>query len=168
MKTFKQFCESDYKGEHEAPDPESGSPLHNVNHNGTFPEDFYSHHGFEHYSDHGNSYDHETHRIVTSYHGHPNKPLRVYRAVPADTHKPKINKGDWVAIHRDYAKEHGESNLGGKGKYKIISSQVKARDLFTDGSVHEWGYHPQEFKGMQHEREEKAKAKALRTKLNNG
>ena len=52
-----------------------------------------------------------------------------------------INVGDWVALTRAYAKEHGESNLG--GKYKIISKNVKASDIFTEGYIQEWGYDPQ-------------------------
>ena len=54
-----------------------------------------------------------------------------------------INPGDWITINKKYAKEHGESALG--GKYKIISKKVKAKDIFTNGdSIHEWGYDPQE------------------------
>jgi len=58
-----------------------------------------------------------------------------------DKMKFEINAGDWVTINRDYAKEHGESNLG--GNYKIISKVVKAKDLYSDGdSIQEWGYNP--------------------------
>jgi len=54
--------------------------------------------------------------------------------------KLKINNGDWVAITRQYAKQHGESNLN--GKYKILSKLVKASELYTNGdSIQEWGYH---------------------------
>ena len=50
-----------------------------------------------------------------------------------------INNNDWVTINREYAKEHGESHLN--NKYKILSKQVKASELFTDGnSIHEFGY----------------------------
>jgi len=55
--------------------------------------------------------------------------------------KMKIEPGNWVTISRAYAKEHGESNLG--GKYRIISKTVHAGELFTDGdSLHEQGYDP--------------------------
>ena len=51
----------------------------------------------------------------------------------------KINSGDWVTIYRPYAKEHGLSSL--RGKYKILSMTVPAKNLFTDGnSIYEWGY----------------------------
>lgn len=51
-----------------------------------------------------------------------------------------INNGDWVTIHKDYAKEHGESHLN--GQYKIVSKTVPARNLYTDGNdIFEWGYY---------------------------
>lgn len=51
----------------------------------------------------------------------------------------RINNNDWVTINRAYAIEHGESNLN--NQYKILSKQVKASELFTDGnSIHEFGY----------------------------
>lgn len=50
-----------------------------------------------------------------------------------------INNGDWVTTSKQYAKEHGESALG--GNYKIISQSVPARKLFTNGdSWAEFGY----------------------------
>jgi len=50
-----------------------------------------------------------------------------------------INNGDWVTIVRNYAKEHGQSNLN--NNYKIISKTVRASQLYTDGnSLFEWGY----------------------------
>lgn len=53
----------------------------------------------------------------------------------------KINSGDWVTINKEYAIEHGKSNL--KNKYKIIQKTVFADQLYTDGnSIHEWGYDP--------------------------
>jgi hypothetical protein len=53
--------------------------------------------------------------------------------------KLKINPGDWVTLAKSYAQEHGRDNLG---KYKILSKTVTADTLFTDGDLHEWGYHP--------------------------
>ena len=51
----------------------------------------------------------------------------------------KINSGDWVTINKEYAIEHGKSNL--RNKYKIIQKTVLASQLYTDGnSIHEWGY----------------------------
>jgi len=53
-----------------------------------------------------------------------------------------INPGDWVTPSRAYAKMHGDSVL--RGKYKILSKTVKAKDVFTNGdSLNEWGYDPE-------------------------
>lgn len=54
----------------------------------------------------------------------------------------EINPGDWVTLTKEYAKDHGESAL--KGKYKILSKKVKAKDIWTNAdSIHEFGYHPE-------------------------
>jgi hypothetical protein len=57
--------------------------------------------------------------------------------------KLKINPGDWVAIDRQYAVDHGDAVLGGRGKYRVVSKTVPASTLYTDGnSIMEWGYNP--------------------------
>jgi hypothetical protein len=67
--------------------------------------------------------------------------LRNLADEPAEV-TSKINPGDWVTLTREYAKDHGESAL--KGKYKIISKKVKAKDIWTNAdSIHEFGYHPE-------------------------
>jgi hypothetical protein len=68
--------------------------------------------------------------------------LSQIKELESQKQKPlTINKGDWVTINREYAKEHGESLL--KGNYKILSKNVKAKDIYTDGdSIQEWGYDP--------------------------
>lgn len=58
-----------------------------------------------------------------------------------DDSKIKINAGDWVTLSRAYAVDHGEGHL--KGKYKILSKAVPAKELHTDGnSLAEWGWNP--------------------------
>jgi hypothetical protein len=53
----------------------------------------------------------------------------------------KIQSGDWVALTRQYAKDHGDAELN--GRYKILSKTVRAKDLYTNGdSIFEWGYYP--------------------------
>ena len=55
--------------------------------------------------------------------------------------KFKIDAGDWVTLSKDYAVLHGESTL--RGDYKILTKEVPARTLFTDGnSIFEFGYDP--------------------------
>lgn len=140
--------EEDYKGQHQAPDAEGGSPMHDVTKNGTYPKDFYDHVGFKYYSYQGGKHDSTVHYIVTSKKGHPNHLVTVYRAIPKHVKgkEAKINKGDWVTPHPAYAHEHGKAHLGGKGTYRVVKSVVHARDLHTDGnSIHEWGYDPQPY-----------------------
>jgi hypothetical protein len=62
-----------------------------------------------------------------------------------DLDKPEtkitINPNDWVTIDRNYAIEHKNSALGGKGK--ILTKTVLVKHLYTDGnSIFEWGYDP--------------------------
>lgn len=55
----------------------------------------------------------------------------------------EIHPGDWVTITRDYARQHGEYNLGGRGRYKILQKTVKASEIYNDAnSLQEWGYVP--------------------------
>lgn len=141
MLSFKEFLSETYKGEHEAPDKTSGSPMHDLR--GTYPDDFYSFDGARHYANEGQPYDGYVHTKISSARFRPEKHIRVYRAVPDNVKgKSIINKGDWVTLHKSYAHQHGKAELN--GKYRVTEKVVKARDLFTDGnSVHEWGYDPQ-------------------------
>lgn len=184
----------DYRGEHMAPDKESGAQLYDLT--VSFPEDVYGYDATRMYGS-GKSYDGLTMSIIHSYRNKPNSTIKIYRAVPhiktnaeliqqyekekayimkngkipsyvdsskyknysayyehildeierlqqiPDTGKQKItiNPGDWVAITKQYAVEHGRSNL--LNQYKILTKTVYARDLYTDGDIHEWGYDPQ-------------------------
>lgn len=142
MQSFRMFIES-YHGEHASPDPESGAPMHDLTANGIYPKDVYGPRGFD-YSNHGDSKDRTSHYDAIEKKDKPYVRVRIFRAVPKDRKIKTINAGDWVTHNRDYAVEHGRSNLG-VGKWKMLSKVVRARELFTDGnSIHEWGYHPQE------------------------
>jgi len=127
----------EYKGEHEAPDKDNGSPFSNVI--GTYPADFYSGVGLRYYAS-GDNESEEYFKVKDAY-KRPNLPIWIYRAIPKDL-KVEINKGDWVTTSKKYAVEHGKDNLN--NKYKILKKKVYARDLFTVGdSILEWGYDPQ-------------------------
>lgn len=185
----------DYRGQHMSPDPEGGSPLHDVT-TLAYPKDFYESDGARNYGA-GRHDDSSVHSLIRSLNGRPNASVKIYRAVPheksneelisqyeqhkahmmkrgtfppgVDSSKYKnyseyydhasneinrlkslpeqpavkhsINPGDWVAISKAYADEHGKDNLN--GKYKVVSKTVKAKELFTSGdSFHEWGWHP--------------------------
>ena len=66
------------------------------------------------------------------------KPLiRMYRAVDASVKEEKIRNGDWVTPSREYAVEHGKSNLD---KYKIIYQSVPVDQVWWDANdINEWG-----------------------------
>jgi len=184
-----------YRGQHTAPGPDFGAPLHDLTGGGQmYPSDVYAASASRIYGG-GMPYDRKAFDIAQSYRDKPNASVTIYRAVPkemanseklADLEKkmaaymkrgnlPKdsftdngskwydwayeernklrglpdepitelgINPGDWVTLTREYAKDHGESAL--KGKYKILSKKVKAKDIWTNAdSIHEFGYHPE-------------------------
>lgn len=125
---------------HRPPDIEGGSPLHDLTSNGSFPKDIYSDKATRLYGDYGMAGEKEAIRTIQQFKGKPDTEVTIYRAInPNET--SAIKGGDWVTISKDYAKQHGESNLE-KG-FKIISKKVKAGDILNDGnSVLEWGYRP--------------------------
>ena len=130
----------DYRGQHEAPDRESGSPMHNVV--GAYPDDVYSANALKYYGTEGQN-DALAISVLHGAKGNPAKEISVYRAVPLGS-GGKINPGDWVAITRSYARAHGLS-VHGKGGFVVLSIKVPAKHLFTDGnSLQEWGYDPSE------------------------
>lgn len=124
------------KMEHKAPYNDGYSkPLHDMT--DIYPDDIYTH-GVQYYGD-GVHYDRLAIDIMKRVRGNPDARIRVYRAVPKDLKETKLRDGDWITISKEYAKEHGENNLG--GKYKIIEQMVSAKHVFTDGnSIHEQGY----------------------------
>ncbi len=129
----------DYRGQHSSPGPEA-APLHDLTGGGTvYPDDVYSRNQAQYYGDRS-GHDAATFRLVNYMKGKPDAPVTIFRAVPKDA-PDVINPGDWVTINRGYALSHGEGPLS--GDYKVISKQVKASEIFTNGdSIHEWGYHP--------------------------
>lgn len=128
-----------YRDSHLAPDAESGvsgSQIAEV-----YPElnnrDFTKNYGD------GFKYDAKTVKIIREMQKNPDADVTIYRTVPKDIDVNSINFGDWIALTKDYADEHGKARFD--GQYKIIEQVVKASDLYTDGnSIHEWGYSPKD------------------------
>ena len=136
---------ADYMGGHEAPMAEDiNAPIWDLTGkytgNNLYPKDIYSSEASRLYSS-GMDYDNQAISILQSIKDKPNAKVTIYRAVPKDV-KGEINAGDWVTLTKEYAKDHGESNLG--NNYKIVKKEVFARDIFTDAnSIQEFGYDPQ-------------------------
>lgn len=127
-----------YRGQHQAPMADSGKPLFDLT--DVYPEDFYSSKAVQYYGT-GDPSDFKVINQLQYLRNKPNESVWMYRAVPKDA-PSEISKGDWVTIDRNYAKEHGESALG--GEYKIVKRKAYARDLYTNGdSPYEMGYDPQ-------------------------
>lgn len=132
-----------YRGSHTAPSREFGATLDDLTGGGQiYPADVYSKQGPRIYGT-GSPYDKKAFEIAFKAKGNPDAEVTIYRAVPSEVKSTDINRGDWVAITKEYAKDHGDSVL--RGDYKIITKKVKARDIYTNGdSIQEWGYDPAE------------------------
>jgi len=131
----------DYMGAHRAPSREFGASLDDLTGGGQiYPADVYSKQGPRIYGTRM-PYDKKAFDIAYKAKGNPDAEVTIYRAVPSEVTSTEINRGDWVAITKEYAKHHGDSVL--RGDYKIITKKVKARDIYTNGdSIQEWGYDP--------------------------
>lgn len=83
MHILSLLFEEDYKGEHTAPDKDSGDPLYNVTQS-AYPDDFYTLDigTVARYYGHGIPEDTETVQLIRSYYKKPNKSVKIYRAVP--------------------------------------------------------------------------------------
>jgi len=124
---------------HRPPMKGSGAPLHDLTGGGTvYPDDVYSPMAARYYGHGGgDAMDRQTVNLIQSLKDRPDAEVTMYRAAPKEA--TGINNGDWVTINKTYAKQHGESTMG--GDYKILSQKIPARKLFTNGdSIHEFGY----------------------------
>jgi len=129
-----------YKGMHEA--PTEGARMSYMD-DGMYPSDIYSEEGARLYGHGGTDVDRDRrmHGLLMSVRGKPEAVVTVYRSVPSDA-KGTISKGDWVSPELQYAEHHGARTLGDDG-YKIVSKEVKAGELVTEGnSLYEFGYSP--------------------------
>lgn len=128
----------DYVGQHQAPTRDGGAPAFNLA-GDIYPDDIYSSKAVQYYGTGSDTMDEETMRLLQSLRGSPDADVTIYRAVPRGV--DNLNAGDWVTVNKQYAKDHGESALG--GDFDVIEKNVKARDIFTNGdSIHEFGYDP--------------------------
>lgn len=133
--------DTDYRGYHQAPEPEEGASLDNLSN--LYPDNVYGPDGARIYGHGGREdgqMDEKAIQIMRDMRGKPDAEVTVYRAVPEGV-DAGINEGDWVTITEDYAKVHGDGPL--EGKYKIVKQKAKAKELFSEGnSIHEWAYWP--------------------------
>lgn len=129
-----------YKDAHTAPtrDRDSNTSIDDLLK--IYPDDIYRGNAARYYGDGDVAQDRVSIKILQRVKDNPNATVTIYRAIPKDI-EADINIGDWVTINKQYAREHGENRFD--GKYKILSKDVKAKDIITDGnSIHEQGYDP--------------------------
>lgn len=129
----------DYRLNHRAPrrDDEEGTTvaLSDILTGDVYPRDVLAHpdwYGGEHA---------ETIQQAKAAAGNPEAMVTVYRAVPPGV--TRINRGDWVTLSRDYAQGHSYGLVAGEGPESdgvIISAQVKASTIYSEGYLEEWGY----------------------------
>jgi 2'-5' RNA ligase len=147
-------ADESYKIQHTAPGVDD-SPLYDVTAQGSYPSDFYDPkapgrlegldaqlHLFSGGGD--EAADRAILNTINSVHGDPNAVVTIYRAVPGNVNT--INPGDWVTLSKSYADMNVEANLGAEADGHVISMQVPASQVFTDGnSLAEMGWNPPNF-----------------------
>lgn len=124
-----------YRGSHLAPNAERyGATLDDLGK--IMPKNVYSSKGIRLYGSGDDQVDSEWFAAAYKAKGNPDKMIEIYRAVPKGV--KDINEGDFVTTSKTYAKNHGESALG--GDYDIVSMKVKANTLSSEGYPYEFGY----------------------------
>lgn len=129
---------TDYRLAHTAARAEKGTSLDDVSN--IFPDDI-TDPNFQRYYGMGGEYtkaDLETIDVMKRASGRPDAMVTIYRAVPIGV--KEINAGDWVSTSKSYATSHGERHID--DGYDLITKEVRASELNTDGDLHEWGYNP--------------------------
>ena len=72
----------------------------------------------------------------------PDDQVTIYRAIAKNDPNSTIRPGDWIAIDRKYAEQHGADGFGDVGS-RIISKKVPAKDIgYAGTSADEWVYAP--------------------------
>jgi len=125
-----------YQGSHKAPNAAIyGGTLDDLSK--IMPADVYSSKGISYYGLGDPKIDSEWFKAAYLAKNNPDKLTTVYRAVPKGI--KDINHGDWVTTSKTYAINHGENTLN--GDYEILSKQVPAKTLSSEGYPYEFGYH---------------------------
>lgn len=144
-----------YQGQHTP--PSDAPPLHDLLAVPLYPDDVYTHPHYYTFGDHAA----ESIRVVNQVRGKPDALVTIYRSLPPSA-EPVFNTGDWVAIARGYAAEHGfdrgwdqwvehpvsdEYPSGGvweriEGDWPVMEATVPAHTVLNGGNdLIEWGYH---------------------------
>ena len=95
---------------------------------------------FTHPEEHGlGECDEETMEQLRRVRDAPGARVRIYRALPPGF--GQINRGDWVTLSRDYARQHAMRDDVAARDWPIVQADVPASTVFTDGKdLDEYGY----------------------------
>lgn len=122
---------NNYQGEHSAPDPENGAPMHNLK--GVYPDDIHQSmtHAVKHYGEgDGTGKDQESIAAIHSAKDRPNRGIKIYRAVPkVMTHADQLGQLHLEKWHyMKYGKPHPstESKLTGSAYYNKLHDDYAA------------------------------------------
>ena len=129
-----------WKMDHKAPNSQDGysNSMDNIDKSYGSDGSIYSQQAVYYYGE-GREYDNKAISIIRSAKNNPDKMIKIYRAVPKDIKDMRVRNGDWVAIVKEYAIEHGGRVLD--DNFRIIENTVPAKQLFSNGdSINEWGY----------------------------
>lgn len=124
----------DYRLSHRAPGPDEdgvADRLDQIGEGNTFPGD-----ALEHPEWFGAEYPETIAQVRLAR--DPDSMVTIYRAVPPGV--TEIHPGDWVALSREYATRESYGALPDGGDAVVISTQVKASTLYSEGSMEEWGF----------------------------
>ncbi|MEF3322881.1 hypothetical protein PV375_04205 [Gulosibacter sp. GYB002] len=113
---------TDYRGRHAAPGPDGDGTTVRLDQVGTADDTVFPRDVTRYPERYGGTHAHGNAQVADAR-ANPDAMVTVWRAVPdgVDT----INPGDWVAISRDYAAQHGASERAPR----ILEAQVPAREL---------------------------------------
>ena len=129
-----------WKMDHKAPNSSDGysNSMDSIDKSYGSDGSIYSQQAVYYYGE-GRSYDNKAISVIKSARNNPEKMIKIYRAVPNSIRDTRVRNGDWVAIVKEYAVEHGERIFD--DNYRIIENTVPAKQLFSNGdSINEWGY----------------------------
>jgi hypothetical protein len=102
VKKLKEQEEEDYRSSHKAPSKEETASLDNLTNN-IYPADIYSNKALQYYGD-GHPFDRLAIAIMQSARNKPNKPIKIYRAVPDFNYQINKKIKELLKINQYYDK----------------------------------------------------------------
>lgn len=124
--------DENWKMDHKAPNAQDGysNSMDKIDRSYGSDGSIYSQQAVYYYGE-GRDYDNKAISVIKSAKNNPEKMIKIYRAVPNNIKDTRMRNGDWVAIVKEYAIEHGNRVLD--GDYRIIENTVPAKHLFSNG-----------------------------------